>query len=91
MAMMTLATDMRPAKIKCASTTVTKSVAQAVDTARQHLRSGNPRAYARLLAGEHRAASARQQQALEAVIASDGQERLFVWHPANGCLLAKEC
>jgi hypothetical protein len=23
-------------------------------------------------------------------IASDGQERLFTRHPANGCLLAKE-
>ena len=89
--MHTLAAVARPAKITRASTNLTKTVACSVDMARLHLRSGNPRAYARLLAGEHRASNARQQQALEAVIASDGQERLFVRQPANGCLLAKEC
>ena len=67
------------------------SVAKAVDLARLHLRTGNPGAYARSLAGEHRAQSSRQQRAIEMVITSDGQERLFVRHPANGCLLAKEC
>ena len=67
-----------------------KTTARAVDMARLHLRTGNPGAYARALSGEHRAANRRQQHAIEAVIASDGQERLFVRHPANGCLLAME-
>jgi hypothetical protein len=67
-----------------------KSTARAVDMARLHLRGGNPGAYARALAGEHRAASTRQQRAIEAVIAADGRERLFIRHPANGCLLARE-
>lgn len=70
---------------------LTKINERAVDMARLHLRTGNPGAYARALAGEHRAANRRQQQAIEAVIASDCQERLFVRHPASGCLLAKEC
>jgi hypothetical protein len=69
---------------------LTKGTARAVDTARLHLRHGNPGAYARAIAGEHRAANERQQRALEAVIACDGQERLFSRHPANGCLLAVE-
>ncbi|NNG59803.1 hypothetical protein [Sphingomonas paucimobilis] len=69
---------------------LTKINERAVDLARLHLRTGNPGAYARALAGEHRAANMRQQQAIEAVIASDGQERLFARHPANGCLLAME-
>ena len=69
---------------------LTKINERAVDMARLNLRTGNPGAYARALAGEHRAANMRQQQAIEAVIASDGQERLFVRHPANGCLLAME-
>lgn len=68
-----------------------KTTARAVEMARLHLRTGNPNAYARALAGEHRAASRRQQTAIEAVIVCDGQERLFIRHPANGCLLAKEC
>jgi hypothetical protein len=70
---------------------LSKSTSRAVDTARLHLRPGNPGAYARTIASEHRAANTRQQRAIEAVIASDGQERLFVRHLANGCLLAKEC
>jgi hypothetical protein len=69
---------------------LSKSTARAVETARLHLRYGNPGAYARSLAGEHRAQTIRQQRAIEMVIASDGQERLFTRHPANGCLLAKE-
>lgn len=69
---------------------LSKTTARAVDMARLHLRGRNPGAYARALAGEHRAANKRQQTAIEAVIASDGLERLFVRHPANGCLLAKE-
>jgi hypothetical protein len=68
----------------------TKGTTRAVDTARLHLRGGNPGAYARGLAGEHRASNARQQQAIEAVIASDGCEHLFSTHPANGCLMARE-
>lgn len=67
-----------------------KTTARAVDMARLHLRDRNPGAYARALAGEHRSTNKRQQTAIEAVIASDGLERLFVRHPANGCLLAKE-
>jgi hypothetical protein len=64
--------------------------ARAVDRARVHLRGGKPAAYARTLASEHRVTNLREQQAIEAVIASDGQERLFARHPAHGCLLAKE-
>lgn len=74
-----------------AAPAMSKSTSRAVETARLHLRHRNPGAYARSLAGEHRAASERQQRAIEAVIACDGQERLFSRHPANGCLLAKEC
>jgi hypothetical protein len=70
--------------------TLSKSTARAVDMARLHLRTGNPGAYARSLSAEHRAGNNRQQRAIEMVIASDGLERLFVRHPANGCLLAKE-
>jgi len=91
MAMNTLPGAMRPAKIARVTTSLNRITARAVDMARLHLRTGNPGAYARALAGEHRAANMRQQQAIEAVIASDGQERLFVRHAANGCLLAKEC
>jgi hypothetical protein len=53
------------------------SVAHVIDMARLHLKTGNPGAYARVLAGEHRAQTCRQQRAIEMVIASDGQERLF--------------
>ena len=67
-----------------------KSTARAVDMARLHLRTGNAGAYARSLAGEHRATNPRQQRAIEAVIASDACERLFTRHPANGCLMARE-
>lgn len=67
-----------------------KSTARAVDMARLHLRTGNAGAYARSLAGEHRATNQRQQRAIEAVIASDACERLFTRHPANGCLMARE-
>jgi len=70
---------------------LTKSCQLGVDNARLHLRHGNPGGYARGLAGLHRASNDRQQRAIETVIASDGQERLFFRHPANGCLLAKEC
>ncbi len=67
-----------------------KITARAVDMARLHLRGGNPSAYARALAGEHRATNARQQRAIEAVIAADAMERMFTRHPANGCLMAQE-
>ncbi|WP_125944091.1 hypothetical protein [Sphingomonas sp. ABOLG] len=69
---------------------MSNSTAQAVDMARLHLRSGNPRGYARALAGEHRASSKRQQFAIEAVIAADACERLFTRHPGHGCLMARE-
>jgi hypothetical protein len=67
-----------------------KITARAVDMARLHLRGGNPSAYARALAGEHRSTNARQQRAIEAVIAADAMERMFTRHPANGCLMAQE-
>ncbi|MFA9973092.1 hypothetical protein ABVC88_23100 [Xanthomonas euvesicatoria] len=69
---------------------LSKITSRAVDMARLHLRTGNPGAYARSLAGEHRAANARQQRAIEAVIAADACERLFTRHPSNGCLMARE-
>ena len=88
MAMNTLTADVRPAKITRTPNSLTKVTATAVDMARQHLRTGNPGAYARSLAGEHRAATTRQQLAIEAVIAADGMSRLFTRHAGNGCLLA---
>jgi hypothetical protein len=88
--MQTLTAGERPAN-PTSTPRMSISVAKAIDLARLHLRTGNPGAYARSLAGEHRAQSSRQQRAIEMVIASDGQERLFTRHPANGCLLAKEC
>lgn len=69
---------------------MSKTVTKAVDMARLYLRTGNPGAYARALAGEHRASSPRQQRAIEAVIAADACERLFTRHTGNGCLLAQE-
>jgi hypothetical protein len=87
--MNTLPAGVRPAN-PARAFSMSISVATAIDLARLHLRTGNPGAYARSLAGEHRAQSSRQQRAIEMVIASDGQERLFTRHPANGCLLAKE-
>ena len=92
-----MATMTLPAPIDAANPAIvrtshglTKTTTHAVEMARLHLRNGNPGGYARTLAGEHRATSTRQQTAIEAVIASDGLERLFVRHVANGCLLAKE-
>ena len=76
--------------IAAGSSGLSKTTARAVDMARLHLRDRNPGAYARALAGEHRAANTRQQRAIEAVIASDACERLFTRHPANGCLMARE-
>ncbi|WP_426256846.1 hypothetical protein [Sphingomonas sp. DC2300-3] len=90
MATNTLSADVRPAKITRASSGLSKTTTRAVDMARLHLRTGNPGAYARSLAGEHRATNSRQQRAIEAVIAADACERLFTRHPANGCLLARE-
>lgn len=92
MATNTLPAPVRPANpaIAAGSSGLSKTTARAVEMARLHLRDRNPGAYARALAGEHRSTNKRQQTAIEAVIASDGLERLFVRHPANGCLLAKE-
>lgn len=92
MAMNTLPVPVRPAKptITATSPGLSKTTARAVDMARLHLRGRNPGAYARALAGEHRAANTRQQRAIEAVIASDACERLFTRHPSNGCLMARE-
>lgn len=75
---------------KGAAPSLSRPIARAVDTARLHLRAGNPGAYARALSAEHRAANSRQQRAIEAVIASDGQDRLFARHSTNGCLLSRE-
>lgn len=69
---------------------MSKSTARAVETARLHLRYGNPGAYARSLAGEHRSQNSRQQRAIEAVIAADATGYLFTRHATNGCLLARE-
>jgi len=90
MAMKTITADVRPAKITRTSTGLANRTARAVETARLHLRYGDPGAYARSLAGEHRSTNPRQQRAIEAVIASDACERLFTRHPANGCLMAQE-
>lgn len=92
MAMNTLSVPVRPANppIANASPGLSKTTARAVDMARLHLRDRNHGAYARALAGEHRAANTRQQRAIEAVIASDACERLFIRHPSNGCLMARE-
>jgi hypothetical protein len=80
------ANDATPATVPAMS----KNVARAVESARLHLRFNNPGAYARALAGEHRAANGRQQRAIEAVIAADETDHLFARHPANGCLMARE-
>ena len=88
--MTSLAADLRPAKIKRATSSLNKSTSRALDMARLHLRTATPGAYARSLAGGHRSANTRQQRAIEAVIASDACERLFTRHPGNGCLLARE-
>ncbi|WP_267381084.1 MULTISPECIES: hypothetical protein [unclassified Sphingomonas] len=90
MAMQTLPADVRPAKIAHTSSSMSESTALAVEMARLHLRTGNPGAYARALAGVHRASTTRQQDSIEAVIAADGCERLFTTHAVNGCLMARE-
>ncbi len=79
----------RPAKVARATSSLTNVATNTVDMARQHLRSGNPGAYARLLAGQHRASTMRQQEAIEAVIAADACQRLFARHATNGCLVAR--
>jgi hypothetical protein len=90
MAMTILTADVRPAKITRTYTRLSKTTARAVDMARLHLRTGNPGAYARSLAGEHRATNKRQQRATEAAITADACEHLFTRHPANCCLMAWE-
>lgn len=65
-----------------------RSTMRAVQLARLHRRYGNEGAYARTLAGEHRAVSARQQRAIEAVIAADATGHLFTRHPTTACLIA---
>ncbi|SFS12399.1 hypothetical protein [Sphingomonas jatrophae] len=80
---------MRPAN-PTRAISLTKSCQSGVDNARVHLRTGNPGAYARSLAGLHRSSSERQQRAIEAVIASDATTHLFTRHVGNGCLLARQ-
>jgi hypothetical protein len=69
---------------------LSRSTFRAVENARLHLRYGNPGAYARSLAGEHRSQTERQQRAIEAVIAPAATAHLFTRHPGNGCLMARE-
>lgn len=90
MAMKNLTPNVRPAKTARAIPALTVVATKTVDMARQHLRTGNPGAYARLLAGRHRASTSRQQEAIEAVIAADACQRLFARHATNGCLVARE-
>ncbi len=90
MAMNTLTPDVRPAKTTRATSALSIVATKTVDMARQHLRTGNAGAYARLLAGQHRASTTRQQEAIEAVIAADACQRLFTRHAINGCLVARE-
>lgn len=88
--MKTLTPYVRPAKVARVTSSLTTVATNTVDMARQHLRTGNPVAYARLLASQHRASSTRQQEAIEAVIAADACQRLFARHAVNGCLIARE-
>ncbi len=88
--MKTLTPNVRPAKAARIIPALSLVATKTVDMARQHLRTGNPGAYARLLAGQHRASTTRQQEAIEAVIAADACQRLFTRHAANGCLVARE-
>ncbi len=88
--MKTLTPHVRPAKVARVTSSLTIVATTTVDMARQHLRNGNPSAYARLLAGQHRASTARQREAIEAVIAADACLRLFTRHAVNGCLVARE-
>lgn len=90
MAMKNLTLNVRLAKTVRAVPALSSVATKTVDLARQHLRTGNPAAYARLLAGQHRASTARQQKAIEAVIAADACQRLFIRHAVNGCLVARE-
>jgi hypothetical protein len=70
--------------------TLTKPNARSVEQARAARRFAGDRAYAATLAGIHRSENARQQRAIEAVIAADATAHLFMRHPVNGCLLARE-
>ncbi len=90
MASKTVTPDMRPAKPVRAVPSLSNVATKTLDMARQHLRTGNPSAYARLLAGQHRASTTRQQEAIEAVITADACQRLFARHAVNGCLVARE-
>ena len=65
---------------------LTKSNAREVANLRTHLRYGNGGAYARGMSGLHRAANARQQEAIEAVIREDDCAPFFKW--SNGALIA---
>jgi hypothetical protein len=87
--MQTLPAGVRPAN-PARTLRMSIPVAKAIDNARLHLRTGNPGAYARALAGEHRAQNQRQQRAIEAVIAADATSHLFTRHAGNGCLMARE-
>lgn len=87
--MNTLAAGVRPAN-PVRTPPMSKSVCLAIETARLHLRYGNPGGYARCLSAEHRAQTGRQQRAIEAVIAADATAHLFTRHATNGCLLSRE-
>ena len=72
------------------ATQLSKSVQKAVATARLHLRTGNPGAYARAMSAEHRCASLRQQLAIWAEIRADEMEHHFGRIHNGTCVIAIE-
>lgn len=64
---------------------LSKSNAAGVANARLHLRTGNPGAYVRSMAGLHRSASVGQQRAIWEEILRDEMELRFARF--NGCLV----
>ncbi len=56
---------------------LSKSNLQGVQSARLHLKSGNPAAYTRSMSALHRAASAGQQKAIWAAVLADEMQHSF--------------
>lgn len=69
---------------------VSKSNAQGIKTARQHLMLGNAGAYTRSMAGLHRAASAAQQALIWAEVMRDEMQHHFTRIHDGKTLLAIE-
>ena len=66
---------------------LSKSNARGVETARLHLRFGNPGAYARGMSGMHRAASVGQQRAIwDAIVAGEMQHHFTRIHDGKTLL-----